>query len=143
MINKIAKLLIPKFVKATVASIIIKNNKILLEKRSPFLPEHGKWCLPGGHIGSGEKAETAIKREIKEELGLTTNSPEFLGYFDEIIPDIGVYAVVLVFKARVEGKIKLQRIEVSKYDWFTRKELKKLSMAFHHREIIEKFWEKK
>ena len=135
--------LFPKFVKATVAAIITKNNKILLEKRTPILPEGNKWCLPGGHIDAGETAEAAIKREIKEELGTKAKAIKFLGYFDEILPEINCYTVVLVYEAKIRGKFKRQKLEVSEIGWFTKKELSKLNIAFHHKELIKKYWSKK
>ena len=46
-------------VKATAGCIIIKNNKILLTKRSVKL-ENGKWCIPGGHIDIRETAEEGM-----------------------------------------------------------------------------------
>lgn len=35
--------------------------------------------LPGGHIGHGERAETALIREIEEEIGETAIVQRFLG----------------------------------------------------------------
>ena len=52
-----------------VGAIIINEGKILLllRKRSP---EKGKWGLPGGSVKVGEKIESALKREVNEELGV-------------------------------------------------------------------------
>ena len=52
-------------------AIIRKNDKILLLKRSQsdgFDP--GLWELPGGKIDYGENLKEAVKREVKEEVGL-------------------------------------------------------------------------
>ena len=38
------------------------------------------WTLPGGGFKKGETKEVAVKREVKEELGLNIN-PEYLGEF--------------------------------------------------------------
>jgi len=52
-------------------AIIRKNGKILLLQRSTksgFDP--GLWELPGGKIDYGENLVEALKREVKEEVGL-------------------------------------------------------------------------
>lgn len=47
-------------------AIIIKNNKILFQKRK----QDKFWALPGGKIRIDETGEEAIKRELNEELGI-------------------------------------------------------------------------
>ena len=52
-----------------VTACIIKDNKILLLKRSSdenFLPNHFE--MPGGEVELGEPPEIALKREIQEEI---------------------------------------------------------------------------
>lgn len=55
-----------------VAAFIINDNKFLVSKRA-----HGElkdfWEFPGGKIESNEDINTAIKREIKEELNLNVS----------------------------------------------------------------------
>lgn len=51
--------------KFRVCGILEHNGKYLIVKIN-----HNKfYCLPGGHIELGEDTETAVKREMKEELG--------------------------------------------------------------------------
>lgn len=57
-----------------------KNGEILFTKRK-FLPKKGFWDLPGGFIDFNEKAEKAIIREVKEELGIEIKNPEILGTY--------------------------------------------------------------
>jgi len=123
---------------ATVAAIVKKKGKILLEKRA-IEPFKGYWCLPGGHIKLGEEAEKAIKREVKEETGLKVKKVKFLFYQDEIIPRIRWHAVVLVFICEVSGKEKPQKAEVERIEWFTPQEALKLKLAFAHRKILKRF----
>lgn len=49
--------------------LVLKDNKILLVKKFGG-PYDGKLDLPGGTIEFGEKPTNALKRELKEEVGI-------------------------------------------------------------------------
>lgn len=51
-------------------AVIIKDNKILLQKRQNTGYCDGMYCLPGGHVESGETQIEALIRELNEELNL-------------------------------------------------------------------------
>src|SRR5580700_2111115 len=60
-----------------VKCLILCNDEVVLIRHT-----YGKsvWTLPGGGFKKGETKEVAVKREIKEELGLDI-SPEYLEEF--------------------------------------------------------------
>jgi 8-oxo-dGTP diphosphatase len=123
---------------ATVAAII-KNDedKILLTRRN-VEPFKDQWCLPGGHIDANEKAFDAVVREAKEETGLEFE-PEFITYFDEIVPEREWHAVVLAFAGKGTGELAAQEREVTDIDWFTLEEARSLLLAFVHNQILDKY----
>lgn len=49
-----------------VRAIIVRNDKILLCKN---IKGEGYYFLPGGHIENSESPETALERELFEEIG--------------------------------------------------------------------------
>lgn len=60
---------IPSYV--VVVGVIYKNGRILIDKRKPEGLLGGLWEFPGGKQKPGESLEYALKREIREELGIT------------------------------------------------------------------------
>jgi 8-oxo-dGTP diphosphatase len=55
--------------KILVTAIIVKDNKILLQRRTDDLETHkGKWTTPSGTVKINEHPQDAIIREVKEEL---------------------------------------------------------------------------
>jgi len=53
--------------------ILRNDNKVLLAQRPEPKPYHGWWEFPGGKVENNESPEQALKRELKEELGININ----------------------------------------------------------------------
>ena len=53
-----------------VAAIIWKDGEILITKRHSNVHLANLWEFPGGKVESGESLETALLREIQEEIGI-------------------------------------------------------------------------
>lgn len=54
------------FYRISVKALILDDEKRFLLTKE----ENGKWELPGGGLGFGEKPQKCLIREIKEEMGL-------------------------------------------------------------------------
>ena len=126
---------------ATVAALITTTvggaDQVLLTRRA-VEPFENYWCLPGGHIHPYERARDAIIREVKEETGLEF-APDFFTYGDEIIPDLNIHAVVLVFKGNGIGTLTTQLTEVADIGWFMIEEARNMVLAFRHNEILNAY----
>jgi len=126
---------------ATVAAIVTTEGsrppRILLTRRN-VEPFKGQWCLPGGHIHRYEPVKDAIIREVKEETGLDFDA-QFFSYFDEIIPQRGIHAVVMVFRGCGRGTLNAQPHEVTEAEWFSTDEARSLPLAFAHNEILDAY----
>jgi 8-oxo-dGTP diphosphatase len=121
----------------TVAAIITRSDdatRILLTRRR-IAPFEGRWCLPGGHIDRFEAARVAVIREVREETGLDYEA-RFYRYFDEIIPEREIHAVVLAFEGAGTGDLVPSEGEVSEIAWFPQEEARALPLAFRHGEIL-------
>lgn len=54
-----------------VAALVVGGgDRVFLARRSEAAGHGGLWELPGGKVEPGERAEEAIVREIREELGV-------------------------------------------------------------------------
>ena len=118
----------------TTDGIILKNRKILLVKRqtSPFI---GYWAIPGGHVDYGERVEDALKREMKEELGISVKIKKLIGVYSDPKRDPRYHTVAVVYLCqKIKGKIQLNR-EASEFKYFSLKNLPK-KIGFDHRKIL-------
>lgn len=62
-----------KVLTVVAAALIRENGHMLLAQRPPGKAMAGLWELPGGKLETGESPETALVRELKEELGIVVN----------------------------------------------------------------------
>jgi NAD+ diphosphatase len=77
---------------SAVGAVIVMTEGILLTKRG-HEPHIGKYDLPGGFVEYNETLESALIREVKEELGITVLVEKYLGSF----PNTYVYRRVTYF----------------------------------------------
>jgi len=119
----------------TVAIILEnKNGEILLGKRR-FFPKKRFWDLPGGFINFKEKAEKALVREVKEELGIKIKKPKFLGtYIGRYrYKGINYQPLCLVFFKKIPDKeIKKLKAadDVLSFNFFSRNKIPWKKLAF-------------
>lgn len=72
--------------KKRVRGILIENEIITLVKR---VKDSGTYyCFPGGGVEEGENLEEALKREMKEELGIEVKVKELFAQQKLIRPEI-------------------------------------------------------
>jgi 8-oxo-dGTP diphosphatase len=60
--------------------VVVKRGALLMLRRG-HQPRRGYLDFPGGFVDVGESIETAARRELREETGLTVGRIESLGYF--------------------------------------------------------------
>lgn len=108
---------------------------ILLIKRK-YEPFQKQWALPGGLVLNHESLEAAVKRELKEEAGISVNYLEQLYSFGE--PDRDprnrVVSVTYFGLVRPDHFQLSAQTDAEDVGWFNIKKLPRL--AFDHKEIL-------
>jgi 8-oxo-dGTP pyrophosphatase MutT (NUDIX family) len=108
--------------RATVcAAVFDDGGRVLLHQRTDF----GTWALPGGAIETGQTAEEATVREVKEETGYDVRVTRLTGVYsvpsDTTVtyPNGDVVAYVnLCFECVVTGGAPALSEETAAVDWF-------------------------
>jgi|ETNmetMinimDraft_8_1059916.scaffolds.fasta_scaffold04641_4 8-oxo-dGTP diphosphatase len=132
-----------KTIKAVVG--LLKNNtgKFLISKRRSGKFKSDYWEIPGGKIDPNETPKEAIKRELKEELGINVKRLRFVRSFTHKYPDRIVdlsYFIIGNYEGEPFGA------EGQNIEWVDNKDLVKYKLLPSVREIISslslpsKYW---
>jgi len=84
-------------------ALIRKEGKVLVCR----FKGRSFYFFPGGHVEFSEKAEDALKRELKEELDLEIEKMEYMGTVENIYEEDGDkhHEINLIFSVGVRGKV--------------------------------------
>ena len=61
-----------------VAGAIVQSGKLLIAQRSSSMSASLMWELPGGKVEAQEEEQEALKRELREELGIEVQVHRYL-----------------------------------------------------------------
>ena len=106
------------------ACLIIGDSegRVLLQKRA----DDGKWGYHGGAVEVDEKVEDALRRELKEELGIELKEFEFFGIYSgkprhHVYPNGDECSCIdIVYRCiSYEGEFDFRDGEVTELGWFS------------------------
>ncbi len=104
-----------KFTASVGAVIVNRQGKVLLLEHV-LRPASG-WGIPGGFMNRNEQPAEAIRREIREEVGLELENVELFS-----VRTINRHIEIL-FRASADGEGSIKSIEINKIGWFTISEI--------------------
>lgn len=129
-----------------VGGAIINNKRQLLItlRGEKARNEKGTWEIPGGSVEFGETLQEALKREIREELGIEIKVIELLDICDHIISSESQHWVSPTYICKVaKGTPKILEPEkCEKFGWFTLKEASNLPLSIVTRHDIKELKKK-
>ena len=102
----------PRFTVTAGAVVTDTRGRVLLLKHR-FRPGAG-WGMPGGFIEEGEQPEEALRRELREEIGLEVEQLKLVTTRAFKKPK----QVEIVFMARAVGNPDQLNFEIQKAAWF-------------------------
>ena len=128
-------------VDAIVCDLFGLVSKFLLIKRKN--PPEG-WALPGGMLDCGETVEQAVVRELKEETSLDAEveAIEFFCVSSDPKRDPRFHSVSLAYEIIDFIGEAVAADDAKEVGWFTYDEVMSLDIAFDHKDIIKRWWEK-
>ncbi|MCP5006469.1 MAG: NUDIX domain-containing protein [Planctomycetes bacterium] len=117
---------------ASVAAIIEWNDQILTCVRK-YEPGKGMLGLPGGFVDIKETAESALKREIFEEVRITAPAMHYVGSFPNVYRyECVEYQTLVLFFSFQLKEISQMAVgdEIAEIQWITKDEVKFDRFAF-------------
>jgi mutator protein MutT len=124
----------------TASAIIIRDGKILLCKRASD-PFKDKWDLPGGYLEEKESPEDALKRELREEIGIeienskliTVNGPAYYPFSEQDQWNTDIYYEVTTN----DEPRAMNDSDVEAIDWFDPNHLPDMAFDTNVKAILE------
>ncbi len=120
-----------------VAAVIVREGCVLACQRSRKSRFALKWEFPGGKVQSGETPESALERELMEELGVRAEVGPELYRTRHKYEEMHDTVELIFFEARVDaGQIENRVFE--KIEWVEPKRLRELDFLEADKELIRK-----
>jgi len=116
-----------------VGALIEDKGKYLVCQRLEGDRFGSKWEFPGGKVEKGESQQEALRREMKEELGIEVFTGKLVSTFEDEIPSMKII-IYLYNCSVVKGRI--QCIECRDFRWLGLEEIGELDLAPADRKIL-------
>src|SRR4030042_5814088 len=115
-----------------IGAVIIKEGKILLEKRKNT-PGRGKWSIPGGLVELGENLEQAVIREVKEETCLDVAELSLIDIVDDVEFDndgkVRYHFVIIDYNVKVTSGVPKAASDAGELRWVPFNEVEECNLT--------------
>lgn len=135
----------PEYPMVGVGALIFRDQQVLLVRRGKE-PAYGKWSLPGGLVEVGESLEQAVRREVREEVGLTVRVVDLVAALDRVIrigqERVEYHYVLLDFWCRSESGQPVAGSDAMGCSFIPIEDLESYSMTEGTAEVIRRVWDR-
>jgi 8-oxo-dGTP diphosphatase len=100
------------------AAVIVESDQVLLTQRKAGTHLEGAWEFPGGKVEPGEDPRDALRRELKEEIGIDADVGEIVDVTFHRYDDADKAVLLMFFEcARAAGSPEPRAIDVAAFEW--------------------------
>jgi len=129
------ELLMPAIMMVVAAALIDREGRVLVQRRPAGKMMAGLWEFPGGKIEPGETPESALVRELDEELGIAVDLSRLSPAVFASEPLAGRHMLLLLYICRSwEGSPRA--LDAEELMWCTPDSLRALDMPPADRPLI-------
>jgi 8-oxo-dGTP diphosphatase len=111
-----------------VAAVIEDQGRFFVCRRGPGRAAAGKWEFPGGKVEESETPESALVREIREELGVHVTVHDHL-ITEESVGTGGRTIRLVCLRASLAGPRPMQSTDHDRLEWLRPSEFELLDWA--------------
>ena len=108
------------------AAVIKEDGRYLVARRRPGGPRGGLWEFPGGKVEPGERDDEALRRELREELGIDVSVGQPTDTVHWVYPDLRIE--LRSYECRIVGG-RPDAAEHEELRWVTPHELLELPLS--------------
>jgi 8-oxo-dGTP diphosphatase len=106
------------------AAIVIEDRRVLVTQRKTGSHLAGAWEFPGGKVEAGEDPRQALRRELREELGIDVHVGEIVDVTFHRYEEADKAVLLMFFEAtRETDSPEPQALDVAAFRWATTRDL--------------------
>lgn len=128
-----------RVVRLTATALVLRDGRVLVGKRTSEVRFARMWDAFGGHLEPGELAVDALRRELREELGIDVTRAEFLRIYEDRDPTSReTFRHYLYVVTAWDGEPRIANDEHSEIRWVSPEEAEALDLMPNLKEAIRR-----